>query len=133
MLQSKRVPVLIAEDSDDNRFLLSVYCKGTDYELTFAEDGLEAVERFRTGSFHLVVMDIQMPNMDGLAATRMIRKWEREMGLKRTPILAVTANAMPHDEAMSFEAGCNMHLSKPISKSVFLNALDQFNAQGTRS
>ena len=133
MEESKLVSVLVAEDSDDNRFLLSVYCKGTPYDLTFAEDGLRAVEQFRAGCFDLVVMDIQMPNMDGLTATRQIREWERKTGLTRTPILAVTANAMPHDEAMSFEAGCNLHLSKPISRTVFLNALDQFSAQSTPS
>jgi CheY-like chemotaxis protein len=131
--ESKLVSVLVAEDSDDNRFLLAVYCKGTPYNLTFAEDGIQAVEQFRAGSFDLVVMDIQMPNMDGLTATRLIRQWERESGRKRTPILAVTANAMPHDEALSFEAGCNLHLSKPVSKSVFLNALDQFSMQTTRN
>jgi len=123
---TERIPVLVAEDSEDNRFLLSAYCKGTAYQLTFAENGAKAVERYLSGSFVIVVMDLQMPVMDGLTATRVIRDRESDEGRKRIPILALTANVMPHDVLMSRQAGCDLHLPKPISKSIFLSALEQF-------
>jgi CheY-like chemotaxis protein len=121
-----RVPVLIAEDSEDNRFLLEAFCKGTCYDVTFAENGEEAVAAFREGAFQLVVMDIQMPVLDGLAATRQIRDLESSRGAGRTPILALTANVMPSDVESAQQAGCDVHLSKPISRKGFLSALDDW-------
>jgi CheY-like chemotaxis protein len=125
-MNSERVPILIAEDSEDNRFLLEAYCKGTFYDPTFAEDGEKAVAAYRDGVFQIVVMDIQMPVLDGLAATRQIRDLESSRGARRTPILALTANVMPTDIESAEQAGCDVHLSKPISRKGFLNALDQW-------
>jgi len=122
----QRVPILVAEDSEDNRFLLQAYCKGSEYELTFAEDGQKAVEVYKAGSFEIVVMDVQMPVMDGLVATKLIRSIESERGGKRTPILALTANVMPNDVVQAREAGCDLHLAKPISKKGFLSVLQQW-------
>ncbi len=129
-MNSKRVSILIAEDSEDNRFLLEAYCKGTCYDVTFAEDGEKAVAAFREGAFQLVVMDIQMPVLDGLAATRQIRDLESRWGAKRTPILALTANVMPTDVELAHRAGCDVHLAKPISRKGFLHALDQWRRKG---
>jgi CheY-like chemotaxis protein len=123
---AQRIPILVAEDSEDNRFLLQAYCNGTSYDLTFAEDGEKAVEAFQAGDFKIVVMDIQMPVMDGLSATKEIRSLESRIGRKRTPILALTANLMPRDVVMAHQAGCDVHLPKPISKKVFLGALEQW-------
>ena len=99
----QRIPILVAEDSEDNRFLLQAYCSGTPYDLTFAEDGEKAVMAFRAGDFRIVVMDIQMPVMDGLSATKEIRSLESKIGRKRTPILALTANVMPQDVVMAHQ------------------------------
>jgi CheY-like chemotaxis protein len=129
-MNSGRVSILIAEDSEDNRFLLEAYCKGTSYDLTFAEDGEKAVAAYREGSFEIVVMDVQMPLVDGLAATRQIRDLELSCGGKRTPILALTANVMPTDVELAHQAGCDVHLSKPITRKGFLNALDQWKPNG---
>jgi|GEM_PF-1568044 len=123
-----RVRILVAEDSEDNRFLLQAYCHGTAYELTFVEDGALAVAAYQADSFELLVMDVQMPVMDGLAATREIRNIEAGRGAKRTPILALTANVLPQDVTRAREAGCDAHLAKPISKKSFLAGIEQWLA-----
>ncbi|MEP6716098.1 MAG: response regulator [Terriglobia bacterium] len=122
----KSLKILIADDSEDNRLLLQVYLKGTPHQLTFAEHGVAAVERFSTESFDLVLMDIQMPLMDGLAATVAIRDIERERQAQPTPIVAITANALSLDRELSHKAGCNYHLSKPISKHKLLAAIEDW-------
>ena len=118
--------ILIAEDSPDNRMLLAAYLKRSPHKLTFAEDGELAVQQFKLASFGLILMDIQMPKLDGLGATRLIRAIELERGMTPTPIIALTANALTHDVEASKSAGCNAHISKPISKQKLLAALQQY-------
>jgi CheY-like chemotaxis protein/HPt (histidine-containing phosphotransfer) domain-containing protein len=122
--------ILVAEDSADNRLLLKAYFKGTPHELMFVEDGRAAVEQFSSPKFDLVLMDVSMPVMDGLSATRAIRAIEKEGLLPRTPIVAITANARPEDIDQSRESGCDAHLSKPISKQRLLAALDAYAKPG---
>jgi PAS domain S-box-containing protein len=121
--------ILVAEDSPDNRLLVQAYVKGTSHTLSFAEDGKTAVEQFQAGSFDLILMDIQMPVMDGLAATRAIRLAEHGRGLTPVPIIAVTANALPEDIKASRDAGCDAYLSKPISKQKLLAAINQVGSR----
>jgi CheY-like chemotaxis protein len=118
--------VLVAEDSPDNRLLIHFYLQGSLHSLTFVEHGGEAVERAASGEFDVVLMDLQMPVMDGLTATRAIRAMEREKGGRAVPVLALSANARPEDIESSLAAGCNAHLSKPISKKRLLAALDEY-------
>ena len=132
MTGTMRTPVLVAEDSEDNRFLLEVYCINTPFDLTFAENGEKAIKAFESGVFDIVVMDIQMPVMDGLAATRWIRDVETRHGSRRIPILALTANVMPKDVLSALEAGCDVHLPKPISKASFLRALATYRSEQPR-
>jgi len=122
----KPLRILIAEDSADNRLLVQVYLKGSPHQLTFAEDGQVAVDRFAPGSFDLILMDMQMPVMDGLTATHAIRAMEKERRAVAIPIIALTANARPQDVEMSANAGCNLHLSKPISKHQLLRAVGKY-------
>jgi PAS domain S-box-containing protein len=122
----KPLRILIAEDSTDNRLLIQVYLKGSPHRLTFAEDGKVAVDRFTAGGFDLILMDMQMPVMDGLTATRAIRAIERERQAPAIPIVALTANALPQDVQLSAGAGCNHHLSKPISKHKLLAAIEEY-------
>ena len=117
--------ILIVDDSEDNRFLLGAYLEKSSYELTFAEDGRSAVEMARSRAFDLIVMDIQMPVMDGLTATELIRQEAREQGRAEVPILALTAHARQVDIEASLEAGCNAHLTKPILKQRFLRAIEE--------
>ena len=117
--------ILIADDSSDNRMLVQAYLKNTTHSLTFVEDGVQAVEQFKKESYDLVLMDMQMPQLDGLGATRAIRCFEALSKLAPTPILALTASALTHDLAASLAAGCNAHLSKPISKQRLLAEIER--------
>ncbi len=102
--------ILIAEDNLYNYKLLEAILDGTKAELTWAKDGLEAVEYFESGSdFDMVLMDLRMPNMDGIEAVREIRKRN-----KQVPILAVSAYTMDEDKAEIIGAGCNEFLSNPV-------------------
>ncbi|HLW69941.1 MAG TPA: response regulator [Candidatus Binataceae bacterium] len=115
--------VLVAEDSPDNRLLISAYLKREHFELEFARDGQEALEKFKQTRFDLVLMDIQMPRMDGIMATRLMRQWESENQVEPIPIIALTASVLAEDVNDTIAAGCSMHLNKPIKKQVLLNAL----------
>jgi CheY-like chemotaxis protein len=116
--------ILVVDDSQDNRMLVQIYLNGGPYQLTFEEDGQAAVDRFAAMDFDLILMDIQMPVMDGLAATRSIRAVERERGHGSTQILALTANDSTQAKQASSHAGCNAHLTKPISRFELLTAIE---------
>ncbi|MBF0187808.1 MAG: transporter substrate-binding domain-containing protein [Magnetococcales bacterium] len=126
--------ILLAEDSEDNQLLIKTYLKRTPHQLTIFSDGREAVSHFKTHAdrIDLILMDIQMPIMDGYSAVRAIRFWEREQIRTPIPIYALTAHALSGDREKSLEAGCNDHLTKPIKKSVLLNLLAQHTAQRDR-
>ena len=87
------------------------------------ENGKQAVERLEREHFDLVLMDIQMPVLDGYGATRMIRGWEHERRRAPTPIYALTAHALREHEEKSLEVGCDGHLTKPIKKGRLLELL----------
>ena len=115
--------VLLAEDSPENRTLIEAYLAGDTFEIVVAENGIEAVTAACPGVFDVILMDMNMPEMDGLEATRAIRAFENERGLTRTPILALTAYAFAEQAEACLEAGCDAHLSKPITKRELLDAL----------
>jgi CheY-like chemotaxis protein len=106
--------VLLAEDHPTNRRVVELILGAAGVELTCVENGAEAVEAFRAGIFELVLMDMQMPVMDGLTAIGEIRKLEQATGAPPTPIHVLTANAMPEHVSASIKAGADGHLSKPI-------------------
>ena len=118
--------ILLAEDSPDNRLLIQAYVKNSRYQVDIAENGRVAVEKFIQNWYELVLMDVQMPEMDGYAATEAIRRWELENGRIPTVILALTANAFQEDVERSLAAGCTAHLSKPIKKAVLLEKLAEY-------
>ncbi len=115
--------ILLAEDLEDNRAVMSLYLKETPYKIEMAENGRIAIEKLQSGAYDLVFMDIQMPIMDGLQATTAIRHWEREHQRKPTPIIALTGNAFIEDILKSQEAGCTAHLTKPIKKKALLEVI----------
>jgi CheY-like chemotaxis protein len=117
--------ILLAEDSPDNQLLISAYLKETATTLEIAENGQAAVDRFTSGSFDLVLMDVQMPVMDGFTAAHTIRAWEARQGARRTPILALSAHAMEEAFEKSRAAGCDAHLTKPIRKATLLRAITE--------
>ena len=118
--------ILLAEDVENNRLLIQSYLKSTAHALDIAEDGAVAFQRFKEGNYDLVLMDVQMPTMDGYTATRKIRKWERETGRPRTPVIALTAHALREDVQKSYDAGCDGHLTKPIKKAQFLATVHEY-------
>jgi signal transduction histidine kinase/ActR/RegA family two-component response regulator len=105
--------VLVVDDHPVNRQVASLMLQALGCETTLACDGLEAVKAARTQRFDLILMDVRMPKLDGLAATRRIRALKGATA--RTPIVAVTADAMPEDVARSAEAGMDGHLCKPVT------------------
>ena len=106
--------VLLADDHPTNRKVVELVLSQIDVELVVTEDGAEALAAFRDHAFDVVLMDMQMPVMDGLTATREIRLHETAMGAARTPVVMLTANALPEHMAAAREAGADHHLSKPF-------------------
>jgi CheY-like chemotaxis protein len=117
--------VLIVEDCEENLILTKAYLEDCGFELDFAENGQIAVERAISWNPHVVLMDLQMPVMDGLQATRAIRQWEAETDAHRMPILALTAHAAEEEIKRSLEAGCTEHLTKPIKRATLLEAISR--------
>ena len=115
--------ILIADDSPDNRALIEAYLKKTPYRFEEAEDGQQAIDKFIAGKFDLVLMDIQMPNVDGYEATTTIRSWERSNNRRRTPIVALTASALEEARHRTKAAGCDAHVTKPFRKATLLDAI----------
>ena len=117
--------ILLVEDFADNRMLVQAYLKNTPYQIEIAENGEVAVAKYASGRYDLVLMDMQMPVMDGYTATKLIRDMERENGGRPTPIIALTANALKEDAQKSLDAGCTAHLTKPIRKAPLLEAISE--------
>jgi PAS domain S-box-containing protein len=105
--------LLVAEDNPTNRKLLGLMLKRSNFECDFADDGQQAVEMWERGGYDAILMDVQMPRLDGFAATRAIRELEQADG-GHTPIIAMTAHAMTEDEERCLAAGMDAHISKPI-------------------
>jgi PAS domain S-box-containing protein len=122
-IERPKTRILVADDSADNRLLIGAYLRREPCELDFAEDGKLAFDKFKSNQYDMVFMDVQMPEIDGLTATRLIRTWEIENHRTPTPIIALTASALEEDVQRTHAAGCDMHLSKPIKKSVLLDAI----------
>ena len=109
--------------------LITAYLKKTRYVLDQVEDGQAALNRFMTRAYDVVLMDIQMPVLDGFGAVRKTRLWETANQHRRTPIIALTASALESDVQRSREAGCDLHVSKPVKKSTLLRAIAQLIAK----
>jgi signal transduction histidine kinase/DNA-binding NarL/FixJ family response regulator len=117
--------ILLVEDSPDNRTITVAYLQDTPYRIEIAENGAAAYEKFIAGHYDLVLMDRQMPVMDGLTATRAIRAWEQVNHRPVTPIIALTASALKGDREQCVAAGCTAYLTKPIKQEVLLQAIKE--------
>ncbi|MDP2241198.1 MAG: PAS domain S-box protein [Burkholderiales bacterium] len=120
--------ILLAEDSPDNCTITLAYLADTPYQVEIAGTGAIACEMFEAGPYDLVLMDRQMPVMDGLTATRTIRAWETANNRPPTPIIALTASALKGDRETCLEAGCTAYLTKPIKQDVLLDAIRDYSA-----
>ena len=112
----KGVNVLVAEDNDSNYMLVETML--VDQNLARACNGQEAVDMAKTKKFAIIFMDIRMPKMDGLEATRQIRKFDDKI-----PIVALTANSFDSDREAALEAGCSAYLAKPVRQKDLLSVM----------
>jgi len=117
--------ILLVEDNPDNRLLIKAYLKKTPHSLDEAENGSIAVDLYKQTHYDLVLMDVQMPVMDGHEATRLIRAWEKAQDKKRTKIISLTAHAIREEIDKCMAAGCDTHLSKPIKKATLLQTIEE--------
>ncbi|WP_309605301.1 ATP-binding protein [Phenylobacterium sp.] len=115
--------VLVAEDNPNNRRIVGMVLETIEAQVVFVENGQEAVDAFAPGRFDIVLMDLQMPVMDGLSATRAIRACERRHAAPAAPIIALSANAMTHHVAEAIDAGATTHIAKPISPQALLRTM----------
>ena len=121
--------ILLADDNPTNRRVVQLILDDQNIHVTEAEDGQQALDAFASQHFDLVLMDMQMPVMDGLAATRAIRELEQQRGSVPTPIIMLTANAMPEHVQSSLDAGADAHLAKPFNVSQFLELTYNLTSQ----
>ena len=112
--------ILVAEDNESN-YILMTYILKKDYQILRAANGQEAVDKVEEGGIDLVLMDIKMPVMDGLEATRIIRAKKPDL-----PIIALTANAFDSDRDSALQAGCNEFITKPVNRQMTLDTIAKY-------
>ncbi|MFN3932469.1 MAG: ATP-binding protein [Brevundimonas sp.] len=115
--------VLVVDDNATNRRVAELILQTIGVEVDCAEEGQQALEAFLANRYDAILMDMMMPVMDGMAATRAIRDLESERGLARTPIIMLTANTLPQHVEASLQAGADLHLPKPMSAPALFEAL----------
>jgi CheY-like chemotaxis protein len=120
---SRPLHILLVEDSPDNQILVRSYLKSTAYHVDVAEHGGVALEQFKREHYDVILMDMNMPVMDGYQATKAIRAWERQHDWPETQIIALTALVLKEDGEKILEAGCNAHMTKPIKRQTLLEVL----------
>jgi osomolarity two-component system, sensor histidine kinase NIK1 len=120
---SKSFNILLAEDNEVNQRLAVKILQKYNHGVTVANNGLEAFEAAKKRKYDVVLMDVQMPIMGGFEATAMIRQWEREQGVPRTPIIALTAHAMLGDREKCIQAQMDEYLSKPLKQSQMMQTI----------
>jgi CheY-like chemotaxis protein len=118
--------VLIAEDSEDNMFILQAFLRGQDIHIERAENGRIALDKLKSNRYDLVLMDVEMPILDGYEATRQLRAWEQETAAANVPVVALTAHTGPDHLGRSMDAGCTALLSKPINKRALVEAINRY-------
>jgi signal transduction histidine kinase/DNA-binding response OmpR family regulator len=121
--------IVVAEDNKTNQLVLKTMLKKTDISIKIGNNGIEACALYADRQPDLVLMDMSMPEMDGLEATRCIRNMEQENNWRRCPIVALTANAMKGDRERCIEAGMDDYLSKPINKAALLEMIGLWSEQ----
>lgn len=118
--------VLLVEDAADNQFIVRAFLRNEPYELDIVSTGGDAVERVRRGGYGLVLMDLEMPGMNGLEATSVIREWEQAHNRPGVPIIALTARSGAAEVARCLSRGFSGFLPKPVSKAAILSALKSY-------
>ncbi|OYT15807.1 MAG: hypothetical protein B7C24_11035 [Bacteroidetes bacterium 4572_77] len=122
----RNMRVLLAEDNIINQKVAATVLRKLGHFVEIAENGLITVEKYQKGKYDLILMDIQMPEMGGLEATRIIREYEQEKSLKPIPIISMTANAMKEDMENSLNAGMDDFISKPFKQEQLIYILNKY-------
>lgn len=118
--------LLIVEDYEANRMFLSIILDNAGVTYETANNGIEAIEKFKNGTYDLILMDENMPELGGIGATKAIRELEKEIGQKYTPIISLTANALKGDRERFLQAGMDDYISKPIEPNKLLSVIRNF-------
>lgn len=118
--------ILIAEDNNLNQELISIILDGKNIKYEIVNDGMEAIEKYKNNKYDLILMDENMPNMNGMEATQNILIYEKENNMKHTPIIAFTANAMSGDKEKFLNFGMDDYLSKPVNIKKLYEIIQQF-------
>ena len=113
--------ILVIEDNEQNRYLLTFLLEHSGYEVRSVADGARGIEAAQARVPALILLDIQLPTMDGYAVARALRQHE---ALKKIPIVAVTSYAMPGDRERALEAGCTGYIEKPINPETFVAEME---------
>jgi len=124
--QIRNLDILLVEDTPDNQRLVTFYLEKAGYSVNVAENGSEAVSKADNFHYDLILMDIQMPVMDGFEATGIIRQNEIKMGRDRTPIVGLTAHAVQGYREKCIEQGMDDYITKPIKKKVLIETIDKW-------
>jgi len=125
-LNHNRKSILIVDDNKSNRMLLNIILKKIGCKTDEAQNGKEAIEKFKENEYSIILMDENMPEINGLKATKIIREIEKERHLKHTPIIVITANAVKNEREKFIKAGADEYITKPIDKNKLLNTLKRF-------
>jgi len=125
--------ILLVDDSEDNRLLILSFLKKTPFTIDIADNGRVAVEKYKASTYDIVLMDVQMPIIDGYTATKEIRQWESMHSRKQTPVIALTAHALKEEVQKSLDAGCNAHLTKPIKKKDLLTVIIKYTGKSSKN
>jgi CheY-like chemotaxis protein len=123
---NRRRRILLADDSEEIRMIVERLLHQDDVTVDFATDGTEAVAKFREAAYDLVLMDMEMPRLDGRRATAQIRAWELENARDPTPIVGLSAHAMETEIRESLAAGCTAYLSKPFTRRQLLEVIHSY-------
>jgi len=121
-----RGKVLLVEDEETNQMLMSMILSHLDLKVDLAKNGLEAVDMFKESKYDLILMDENMPQMNGMEATKVILDIEKEQNLQHTPIVALTGNALEGDRDKFIDAGMDEFISKPIDRQNLTEVLHSF-------
>jgi CheY-like chemotaxis protein len=122
--------VLVVDDNEINQLVVVEEVEQIGFEVDVAADGAQAVAKAKAGQYAIILMDCQMPVMDGYAATRAIRAWERSESGVRTPIVALTAHAIAGEREKVIDAGMDDYLSKPLRPNTLERMLERYAGAG---
>lgn len=131
MSAASKKNILITEDSEANMLVITTLLEQMGYDFDMAEDGLEALKRFQSGTYDVILMDVQMQGMDGYESTTLMRAHESERGLSRTPIVAMTAHVTEADKNKCMETGMDDFLPKPFDPKQLQKILSKYIKQAS--